>query len=657
MPNVRRLYLYAVTFISLEVVIWASISLLRSITTREGTGGGFDKLAGALSLVLVGAPIFLIHWGLLQRSARQDIDERSSRVWAVFIYLTLLVTLVPVTQGIFALLNHWMLNILGLPVFAAMSRGVQAPSDYWIAIAVNLSAAAYFYYILRLDWRFGQPGVPSLEVRRLYRYFWLLFSLLMAVFGIQQVLQFALEVWDAPQGVAQSFLANGLALLIVGLPLWLFTEWLIQRSLADSNERNSILRLVVLYLVVFLSALSVLISIALVLYQVLYFVLGEPVKLIGFLINIAVPLSLAVPLGLSWIYYGHCLKQEITSKPSAATSQETIPLVVVEADRQRRAGLRRLYGYVLALLGLAATFIGVQLLLSFILDMAFSSAGLLALRNRLAAAMAALIVGLPLWLMTWRPLAVEAAQEGEMGDHARRSLVRKSYLYLALFTGVMGIMFGTGILFYQVIRALLGNPVVNFSLRVLIPLKTVLLFVTLFIFHWQTLRADGRMAERSLSRRFAQYPVLVLAPDDSDFGEVVAQSLQHNAPGIPVAVHPINQGAPDESLSAARVVILPAEVVARPSEALRLWLQGYQGNRLVLPTPTKDWFWLGIGSRSLSTLARQASQITRQLAEGQEITPDREVSPTMILAFVVVGLFILLIILIGLASGINLLAD
>jgi hypothetical protein len=268
-----------------------------------------------------------------------------------------------------------------------------------------------------------------------------------------------------------------------------------------------------------------------------------------------------------------------------------------------------------------------------------------------------LIVGLPLWLVAWKPLATEGTLEGELGDHARRSLVRKSYLYLILFAGVMGIMFGTGILLYQVLRAILGNPADDFTLRVLMPLKTVLVFVVLFIFHWRALRADGRREQRSLSRRFAQYPVLVLTPDDLEFGDAVAQSLQHNIPGIPVAVHPINQGVPDESLSAARVVILPGELVARPSEALRLWLQGYQGNRLIVPTPSKDWFWLGSGSQSLLALARQASQVTRQLAEGQEIRPIREVSPLTILGFVLVGLFILLIILVGFASGLNLLVD
>jgi hypothetical protein len=142
MPNVRRLYLYAVTFISLEVIIWASISLLRTIFPREDMGGGFDKLAGALSLVLVGTPIFLIHWGLVQRSIQQDSDERSSRVRALFIYLTLMATLIPVTLSILTLLDRWMLNILDVPGFLAMFGEGQVAGDNFFAIAINLLGAS-----------------------------------------------------------------------------------------------------------------------------------------------------------------------------------------------------------------------------------------------------------------------------------------------------------------------------------------------------------------------------------------------------------------------------------------------------------------------------------------------------------------------------------
>ena len=58
--------------------------------------------------------------------------------------------------------------------------------------------------------------------------------------------------------------------------------------------------------------------------------------------------------------------------------------------------------------------------MDFLIDMLFgtSTIGDEMLRDRLSAALATLIVGLPLWLQTWRPMVKEAAQDGEAGDHA-----------------------------------------------------------------------------------------------------------------------------------------------------------------------------------------------------------------------------------------------
>ncbi len=56
MKSIRRLYFYLVAFISIEVVLWGLVSLLRSIVDRS-ISGGVDALAQALALILVGVPI------------------------------------------------------------------------------------------------------------------------------------------------------------------------------------------------------------------------------------------------------------------------------------------------------------------------------------------------------------------------------------------------------------------------------------------------------------------------------------------------------------------------------------------------------------------------------------------------------------------------
>jgi hypothetical protein len=526
---------------------------------------------------------------------------------------------------------------------------------------------AYFFTILRGDWRLGPRGDDYAETRRLYRYVWLIYSLALVVFGVQQTISYVLASTQLTGSGTAYLLANGLALLAAGLPLWIFTERLIQRSLEDTQERNSLLRLILLYALTFISVIAVLGSSAQVLYQALQWALGEPFTFSGFLGESADMLAVAVAFGLVWIYYARSLDELLKGSPestsSAATERGTTPLAGASVD-VRRLELRRLYYYVLAALGLGATFIGLDLLLGFILDLAFSVQGAWgsALREQISAALAALIVGVPLWLAAWRPMRREATREGESGDLARRSGVRKGYLFLALFVGVMGVMFSGGVVIYELLKALLGNPSATLLLTLLQELKTVILFALLLAYHWTALRADGRMAERALARRYAQFPVLILVAGktDPESGAESAEdpltlelvnALQREAPSLPVAVHRASQGAPDETLSAARVVLLPTELMTRPSEALRVWLQGFNGTRILLPTQTRGWFWLFGGGRTLAALARQAADTVRLLAEGREIPLRRETPPWMVLIYIFASLFALelIVVLISLA--------
>jgi hypothetical protein len=243
----------------------------------------------------------------------------------------------------------------------------------------------------------------------------------------------------------------------------------------------------------------------------------------------------------------------------------------------------------------------------------------LALRESLAGGLAALLVGLPVWFWFWRPLAREAAVEGEAGEQARRSLVRRGYLYLVLFAGVLGVMFSAGPLIYQLVRAALGEPAEDLPLQALRLVLTLLLFSLLLAYHGWVLRGDNRLTEGLLLRRRAQYPVLVLAPAEAGFAEALVAALEREVPGLPVAVHPIEQGAPDETFSAAKAVILPAELLTTPGEALRLWLRSFDGKRIVITTPAGDWLWVPGTNGGITTSARRAARLARRLAEGEEL--------------------------------------
>jgi hypothetical protein len=637
MQTIRRLYLYAVALVSLEVVIWGAIGLARSILAGEQIGGDVAGLAGALSLILVGAPVFLLHWWAAQRSAAADIEERSARIRAVFLYAALLATLIPVAQNLLALTARTLASLFDIQSYMVMLGGDQSLADNLTAMLLNALVGAYFFTIPSADRKIGLQGDDPDEVRRLYRYIWLFYSLAMTAGGAQQAIHYLFAVWQTVGGGAAAMLTNGLALLLVGAPLWVFVSWRVQRSLVEPAESGSMLRMAALYLLAMAGAWTVLVAGGMMLYTILRAVFSNKIVLSMLLAELGGEAAAAIVFGALWAYYGRTLSAAM--RPAAG---------------ERAAGLRRLYLYVLSLGGLGATLAGMFLLVLFLLDalLAQEMFGVV-WSERLAGALALLAVGLPLWLAAWRPMAAQAEVHGEDGDHARRSLVRKSYLYFVIFAGVMGVMFSAGMTFFMLLSALLGDPPARLLLEALRLIALLLLFILLLVYHWGSLRGDTRLAEKALAQRHAAFPVLVLAPENGDFAAQVVDALQREARGMPVAVHSYKQGAPDELLSAARAVILPAELAARPSEALRIWLQGFDGERIVLSTPVKDWHIPFASGRPLVRLARQAARAARCLAEGQDIPEPRDASPWMVLVY----LFAAFVALNAIATLVNFLLD
>ena len=113
---------------------------------------------------------------------------------------------------------------------------------------------------------------------------------------------------------------------------------------------------------------------------------------------------------------------------------------------------------------------------------------------------------------------------------------------------------------------------------------------------------------------------MVLVPELGAFSEAVVAALLKEAPDLPVAVHVVDQGVPDETLSAAKAVILPASLTAYPQEAIRLWVQNFSGMRFVIPTPVRDWIWVSGNGSSLPSLIRHTAEMIRKLAEGEKIS-------------------------------------
>ncbi|MGZ9163895.1 MAG: DUF5671 domain-containing protein [Anaerolineales bacterium] len=626
MKSIRRLYFYLVAFISIEIVLWGLVSLLRSIVD-DTVSGGADALAQALALILVGVPIFLIHWLWVQRASARDEEEKTASLRAVFLYAILLATLIPVVQNLLSFIDRSLVQLAGLGVsraFRAFSE--QTLADNLIAILMNGIVAAYFWNILRGEWGTLFDKENFADVRRLYRYIWMLYGLLMTVFGAQQILRFIFSLpGDVLGELGREAAVNGIALLFVGTPVWIYSWRIIQDSLADRAEMGSTLRLGILYLLALGGVITVITTAWAIVNTLLLSLLGQDMTLGDLTQRIGGPISIGVPLGAVWAYYGYWLNRHIEAA----------------GDGVRQASMKRLYNYILAFIGLVVAFVGVATLFNFIIDTVTGSDILLSdsTRGSLATSISSLIVGLPLWLVMWRPMQAQALAQGEMGDHARRSVLRKTYLYLALFASVIGGMATAVGLVYQLIRIVLvggtGSIVVNDLLNLT---QLLFLFGVVLIYHLNVLRADGASTADALADKQSAFNVLVVDSGDG-FVESVRAALMKFAPKAPVIVTAAS-GKPQGDFNA---IVLNGSLAVDAPE----WIRSFNGNRIIVQDEANGLVW--------TDDAAQAAQSVQQLAEGQEIRRQKTGrSPWMIVVYVFAALFGLLLLLMLVSLGISL---
>jgi len=626
MKSIRRLYFYLVAIISIEIVVWGLVSLLRSIVDQTVSGGA-DALAQALALILVGVPIFLIHWLWAQRVSVRDEEEKSATLRAVFLYAILLGTLIPVVQNLLSFIDRSLVEVSGLGVARAFSSfREQTLADNLIAIIMNLIVASYFWGILRNDWATLTDQENFSEVRRLYRYIWMLYGLLMTVFGAQQILRFIFYIPGNVLGeLGREVVVNGTALLLIGTPVWVYTWRIIQDSLSDPAEMSSTLRLGILYLLALGGVITVITTSAMVVNTIVTRLLGGGSTFYDFVREIGGPISVGVPLGMIWAYYGHWLNRHIAAI----------------GDPVRQAGMKRLYNYILSFIGLVVSFIGVVTLFRFIIDMITSQAFLMGDTNRssLASSISSLIVGLPLWLIMWQPMQAEALAQNELGDHARRSVLRKTYLYLALFGSVIGGMATAVGLVYQLIKVVLGSDAGSDFVNNLLNLTQLLfLFGVVLVYHLRVLRADGTSTADALAEKQNEFKVLIVDSGDGFVDLVKAALLKSDSKVQVTVMTPAEE--PQENFGA--IVLSGALAVNAPE-----WIRSFNGSRIVVQNEAQNLVW--------AEDAAQAAQSVQMLAEGQEVHIQKQTRSAWIyVVYVFAALFALEVLFLLLAFGISL---
>src|SRR5438876_777744 len=356
----RRLYIYIVAAASFGMVLiglinLGSTALNQLLKATPPFTNVRDAYAGFGAVILVGLPVWAIHWWIAQRLARRNADERASAIRRLYLYLVLAATGIALAIYIRRLIEDAVGFTLG-----TSSDGAPIARAFW-AVLVLAAFWLYHFRIAAADRRsVGESGV-SATLRRWYAYGLLFLGLAFLLFGARNLLQ---QIWvllvDRGQVIAPGGLVpTALATMLAGLLIWGFHSQWTARSPIVEDDRGSTLRAVQRFL-----ALTGIVALALFgASQLLYYGLARVLGIehpggvtTSIWVAVAGPAATVIVFGLAWLW----IQRQLAADAGAT-----------EATRQ--AGVRHLYTHLVALLALATLAIGAAGLLWTLSDQLLNS--------------------------------------------------------------------------------------------------------------------------------------------------------------------------------------------------------------------------------------------------------------------------------------------
>ena len=628
MSNVRRGYIYLACMASLEAVAWAVISLLRNLLAP----GNYTSLEGTalqIAVIVVGLPIFLVHWLWAQRLARRDVEERGAVLRRLYLYGAMATFLAPFLANAFDLLDgllRWVFD-LNLGNYGTLGFSRAGAVVHHLA-AMTVLALLWFYH-----WRVLQQDnreIPETEgratVRRLYVYGFSAVGLAMTTLAVVYLSRWLMfQLGGGTIITRQADLVREVTRLAVGLPLWLiFWRWA-QRLFAarDEEEHASVLRKVYLTLAVFLSVLATVTTLTIVLADGLGRLLGVFRPGDG---DIREALSILLAVGLVWAYHAYVLRRDAAVAGEPATA----------------AWVRQLYHYLVAAIGLGATLIGLTGDLTLLIRTSAGVSFVHGVPEEVAWFTALIVVGLPVWILPWRRVQLAATVPGPAGDKESRSVIRKIYLYFYLFLATMTVL-GSGVyLVFRLVGLILG---VGQSSNLLADLGQAIAYslmaVGIWLYHGAILRADGRRARAVQAERLASLRVAVLDAGDEFLGRVLLDELRRELRGFDIQALDASATDAPAALTQADLIVGPWSVAVTGDEVARV-LAASPAPKLLLPAPAEGWHWIGMSESRIQDTLRHTVRAVKQFATGDEIKVKRGLSAGAITAIAVGSLLLLI---------------
>ena len=641
MNNARRWYIYLVCAISLQSAAWAVIALLRNL--MAGGGGTIAFIAFQIAIIIITLPLFLVHWLWAQRLAEREISEREAGLRRIYLYGMQAGFLGPIVANAFSLIATLLWAAAGKPGFDPQSSDFSLfETVLYHSLAIIVLALLWFYHrqVISADAKVVPETGNSATIRRLYIFVFSAWGLTMTTMAVIHIMRWIMFQFGRGNVIGGDigFLTDEVARLIVGVPLWLIF-WRQAQSLfsgSSEEERESALRKFYIYTAVFVAVLSAVTNATFILAGFFRRLLSLPSE--G---DIRTPLPIIICMALLWAFHAYLLRGD------AAQIEES----------SRQGGVRRLYLYLVAGIGLAAFLVGFSGDIS-VLIRSFSQFFSDTLREQLAWFTAALIAGLPVWLLPWRQAQTEAVAATPAGVEERRSTVRKIYLYFYLFVATMTVLSSAVYILYRLLTLVLGERSEGDLLSGLAQaIAYAIVGVGVWLYHGSALRGDQSRNRHEQMMRLKEINVAIVDMGNAGLGQSVLNKLRQEEPDLNfnlISLPAIDDGESAQAIPArlntAGLIVGPWPIAVdggiggKVSSEIARAVVTSPARKILIPTQIDGWDWAGVDRWSTETLVQQTVRAVRQWVNGEEVKAVRPMGVGGIIG-TIIGVLLLLILL------------
>ena len=634
MKTIRRIYFYLLSFIGLQLIVWGLYILLSGIWTSSLIGFQ-DILPTGLSLVLIGLPVFIIHFRVVQKDAATDEEENDSLVRAIFLFLTQITALGAISIGAFNLLEQF-INLIFFP----STFDYRSLLDQIAIILLNLTVWWYLFSRLLPKEDYFQSNETYRITRRIYRYIWLVVATAITVINVQSQLSdiFRYTVKDWLFNYTNHSTLN-ISLIIVWTTIWAWTWNILINSFSKKEESQAAIRHILNLILSLITMATWLTSSGYFIFNLLTKLFEEEPVFYNFFYAFNIELSVFIPFFVLWLYYEQQLKYSLAELE----------------DHNHQQLIKRIYSHIQSIAGNILTFIGLWSTISWLIDNSF---GILpeygGVYDKLCTGIALLIIGLPLWITHWHKLQLEITSPGNTGLIARKSTLRRFYLYFFVFGSVVGIMASAGSFFYKLLFIILGRHEPDLWHFIVSSLFYISIFVVWLIYHLKIMQNDNQIIKTNLQTENEILSiVMITTKPDTPIMEHMLKNIKSKYQFSKIKLLALTDEFDLTLLDEYQTMIISMQTIISNQDFSKQ-LEKFKGKMLVLPTQTDKI--IPIADTSQDQLTHYVISALNQIKHGSEIKIRTPKSAIHIVAYIIGGFIALNLLwqlLIGILTAIS----